>query len=388
MPLKVLSPSHPLWLAGFRPFFVLAIFFGFLMPALWGFVFSGRLNLPVGMNPLQWHAHEMFFGFGGAVLIGFLVTASKNWVKVRGIHGRGLMILVGLFVFERFFIYYAFGVESVLKHVGLSIFFAASAIYIVATLYKHRQNDSFSDNYFFVILLGFILIAKNLLISDEYYQYGTAMTVGLFRLAFAVMFERTMPQFMKNSEGHELYRNKGLDLSIKLSVLVAAFQGFFPPVIAASILILAGSLLFVRWILWRPDLGFKKFANATMYAGYLGLVIHFFISATQLLDIWSFGTIALHTFTLLCLGLVVPSMLIRISQGHTGRKPQFLTSAKVALSIIFISALVRLLLPLALPAYYSTWIMTAGLLWSVAFLILGIWLIPYLFQARIDGKEH
>jgi uncharacterized protein involved in response to NO len=388
VPLKVLSPNHPLWLAGFRPFFVLAIFFGSLMPALWGFVFSGRLNLPVGMNPLQWHAHEMFFGLGGAVLIGFLLTASKNWVKVRGIHGRGLMILVVLFAFERFFIYYAFDVEPVFRHVGLSVFFAASVFYILGTLFKHRRNDSFSDNYFFVILLGLILIAKNLLISDSFYQHGTAMTVGLFRLAFAVMFERTMLQFMKNSEGHELYRNKILDLSIKLSVLVAAFQGFFSPVIAASILILTGSLLFVRWILWRPDLGLKKFSNATMYAGYLGLVIHFFVSAIQLLDIWSFGTIALHTFTLLCLGLVVPSMLIRISQGHTGRKPQFLAPAKIALSLIFISALVRLLLPLAFPAYYSAWIMTAGLLWSVAFLILGFWLVPYLFQERIDGKEH
>jgi uncharacterized protein involved in response to NO len=30
----------------------------------------------------------MFFGFGWAVLGGFLLTASKNWVKIRGYHGR------------------------------------------------------------------------------------------------------------------------------------------------------------------------------------------------------------------------------------------------------------------------------------------------------------
>ncbi len=386
--MKVLSPHHPLWLAGFRPFFVLAILFGVLMPAIWGFVFSGRLTLPTGMSPLQWHAHEMFFGFGGAVLIGFLLTASKNWVKVRGIHGRGLMVLVGLFIFERIFIYYASDVGPVLKHVGLSLFFATSGFYIVSTLLKHRSKDAFSDNYFFVILLALILLAKNLLISDTSYQHGVALTVGLFRLAFVVMFERTMPQFMKNSESHELYRNKALDLSIKLSVLTAAFQSFLAPVLAASVLLLSGTLLLVRWILWRPDLGFKKFANATMYAGYLGLVIHFSVSALQLLEIWSFGTIAVHTFTLLCLGLVVPSMLTRISQGHTGRKPQFLAQAQAAITLVFLSALVRLLLPLALPAHYSTWVMTAGLLWSAAFLILGVWLVPYLFQARIDGKEH
>lgn len=86
--------------------------------------------------------------------------------------------------------------------------------------------------------------------------------------------------------------------------------------------------------------------------------------------------------------IIIPSMLIRISQGHTGRKPQFFVSDKIAISLFFISALVRLLLPIILPADYSTWVMIAGLLWSEAFLIIGIRLIPFLFQARIDGKEH
>ncbi len=386
--LRFLSPRHPLWSAGFRPFFTLAIFMGFLMPAIWGLVFSGRLALPIGINPIQWHAHEMFFGFAGSVLIGFLLTASKNWVKVRGINGGNLMFLVGLWVFERVFIYYASGCGLILKHLGMSLFFAASGLYIISTLLKHRRNDSFSDNYFFVVLLSLILVAKNLLISESYYPYGISMTVGLFRLAFVVMFERTIPQFMKNTEGQVLYRNKILDFSIKASVLLSVFQNFFPPLIAAGILMFAGSLLLLRWILWRPDIGFKKFGNAMMYAGYLGLVIHFVFSVLQIAEIWSVGTIALHIFTLLCLGIVIPSMLVRISQGHTGRPPQFFVSDKIAISFIFSAAFIRLLLPLILPAEYSTWVMTAGLFWSGAYLILGIRLVPFLFQARIDGKEH
>lgn len=388
MRLRFLSPRHPLWLAGFRPFFALAILAGFLMPAAWGLVFSGRLKLPLGINPIQWHAHEMFFGFAGAVLIGFLLTASKNWVNVRGIHGVSLMILAGFWVFERVFVYYTPDSGLLFKHLGLSLFFAASGLYIINTLLKHRRTDSFNDNYFFIVLLVLILVAKNLLISESYYSYGITMTVGLFRLAFVVMFERTITQFMKNTEGRVLYRNKFLDFSIKASVLLSVFQHYFSPPIAATILMLAGGLLFLRWILWRPDIGLKKFGNATMYVGYLGLVLHFIFSVLQIAEIWSAGTIALHIFTLLCLGIVVPSMLIRISQGHTGRKPQFFVAAKIAILLIFISALVRLLLPLISPAEYSTWVMMAGLLWSGAFLIIGIKLMPFLFQARIDGKEH
>ena len=81
--LRFLSHRHSLWLAGFRPFFTLTIFMGLVMPSIWGLVFSGKLTLPLGLTAMQWHAHEMLFGFAGSVLIGFLLTASKNWVNVR-----------------------------------------------------------------------------------------------------------------------------------------------------------------------------------------------------------------------------------------------------------------------------------------------------------------
>lgn len=388
MKLNVLSPQHPFWLAGFRPFFTFAMLLGILMPALWGFVFSGKLVLLADMNPLQWHAHEMLFGFAGSVLIGFLLTASKNWVKVRGIHGAGLMVLVALWIFERIFIYYTHEFGPLLKHLGLSIFFTASGLYIITTLIRHRKNDSFNDNYFLIILLSLILLAKNLLLSEAYQQYGVNMTVGLFRLAFVVMFERTITQFMKNTEDLILYRNKFLDFFIKASVLLSVFSSLFPQLIAAGVLTVAGLLLLLRWILWRPDAGFKKFGNATMYFGYFGLILHFIFAALQTLEIWSSGTIALHLFTILCLGIVVPSMLIRISQGHTGRIPQFVYSDKIAIYLIFASAVFRLLAPLINSSGYTMWILIAGLLWSAAYLILSFRLIPFLFQARIDGKEH
>ena len=53
---------------------------------------DGRLHrgAPAGAGPfsvVQWHAHEMFFGFGWAVMGGFLLTSTKNWVHIRGYHG-------------------------------------------------------------------------------------------------------------------------------------------------------------------------------------------------------------------------------------------------------------------------------------------------------------
>src|SRR5574344_1579542 len=93
---------HPLWLVGFRPFFLLGCLSGALLPLAWAMFFSGHGELPASpVSPLQWHAHEMFFGFGWAILGGFLLTSTKNWVNVRGHHGAGLIFLVGAWLFER-----------------------------------------------------------------------------------------------------------------------------------------------------------------------------------------------------------------------------------------------------------------------------------------------
>lgn len=94
--------AHPLWLVGFRPFFLLACLAGLAFPLLWALMFTGKLPAPASpVSALQWHAHEMFFGFGWAVLGGFLLTATKNWVQVRGWHGPALVGLAAAWVIER-----------------------------------------------------------------------------------------------------------------------------------------------------------------------------------------------------------------------------------------------------------------------------------------------
>lgn len=82
------SSAHPFWLLGFRPFFSLAILAGIILPMLWALIYAENMAAPVtDFSSMQWHAHEMFFGFGWAVLGGFLLTASRSWVKVRGYYG-------------------------------------------------------------------------------------------------------------------------------------------------------------------------------------------------------------------------------------------------------------------------------------------------------------
>ena len=96
------SVHHPLWLVGFRPFFLLGCVAGALLPFTWVLVFSSILTLTASpVDSLRWHAHEMYFGFGWAILGGFLLTSTKNWVNIRGHHGAALAFLALAWVIER-----------------------------------------------------------------------------------------------------------------------------------------------------------------------------------------------------------------------------------------------------------------------------------------------
>jgi uncharacterized protein involved in response to NO len=209
--------THPLWLVGFRPFFILACLSGLSLPVLWALIFSGRLTLPSApFSPSQWHAHEMFFAFGWAVLGGFLLTSTKNWTKTRGYHGQVLIFLVAAWLLERAGLWFAGELPPFLFRVASNLFIASIVALLLWTLIRYRENDSFRDNYFFLIILPLFLVAKNLLLSPDHFQTGAAMTLALFRVAFLVMLERTLTQFMKNALQTDILRNPVLDTAIKL----------------------------------------------------------------------------------------------------------------------------------------------------------------------------
>lgn len=75
---------------GFRPFFFGAATWAALAMTLWVPMLSGHLTLPTAFDPVSWHAHEFLFGYLGAVIAGFLLTAVPNWTGRLPIVGRRL----------------------------------------------------------------------------------------------------------------------------------------------------------------------------------------------------------------------------------------------------------------------------------------------------------
>ncbi|THF64126.1 NnrS family protein [Pseudothauera rhizosphaerae] len=94
--------GRPVFMCGFRPFFVLAAGGAVLFMALWLLALGGRL--PAWQPPggiVLWHAHELVFGFAAAAVAGFTLTAIPEFTRTAPIPPRPLARLALLWLAAR-----------------------------------------------------------------------------------------------------------------------------------------------------------------------------------------------------------------------------------------------------------------------------------------------
>jgi len=383
--------AHPFWLAGFRPFFALACLSGLSLPILWALFFSGAVSAPeASFSAMQWHAHEMFFGFGWAVLGGFLLTSTKNWVNVRGYHGGALVFLAAAWLLERIGMGFGGSWPHLLFLVSNNLFLGSIVAMVLWTLIRHRQDDTYRrDNLFFLVMLPLFLVAKNLMLSAEYMQVGWSMALGLFRLAFLVMLERTLSQFMKGVFNVTILRKPALDNPIKLLGLLLVFESLLPAFLSGGLSLLLALLLLARFFFWKPQVGMKRLDIGVMYLGYLAVAVQLLVEfCRHAVHTELPVSVSVHVFTFGVMGLIVPGMIVRISKGHTGRKVVFDALDKLCLWLMMLAFVLRLVAPQLYPAAYAHWVQLAAACWFACFVLLAWRYIPMLMQPRIDGREH
>src|SRR5690606_659836 len=96
-----MAAAPPFLRGGFRPFFFGGPLWAVIALVLWLMAFIGGTELPSAFDALSWHRHEMLFGFVGAVIAGFLLTAIPNWTGRLPIAGTPLAALFALWLAGR-----------------------------------------------------------------------------------------------------------------------------------------------------------------------------------------------------------------------------------------------------------------------------------------------
>ena len=375
-----------LWQLGFRPFFLLASGFAAVSIGLWAAQVAGWLPRPYLSGPL-WHAHEMLFGFTLAVMVGFLLTAVRNWSMRPTPTGLPLAALALLWLAGRVLVLTPFGWAATLVNAAFPL---AAAVALAVPLWAARNRR----NYFFVGLLV-LMGAANLGIHlsqlgvwDWPVWLGVQIALDMVLFIMAVIAGRVIPMFTNSGvTGAGAVRHALLDQATLASVLA---------LLAADLLRLHGDALAavalfgatahaLRWALWKPWKTWRAPLVWVLHAAYAWIPLHLALRAASELG-WTHGSVATHALTVGAVGSMIIGMMTRTARGHTARPLHADRFDTACYALVLAAAGVRVGLPLAAPAWAMQAVVGSAVLWSTGFGLFALRYWPVLSRARLDGK--
>jgi uncharacterized protein involved in response to NO len=378
---------------GFRPFFSGAAVFALASILLWmGVTVFGWQWPDLGPVPAVWHAHEMIYGYGMAVVAGFLLTAVKNWTGVQTLHRTPLLLLFLLWLAGRVLILLGEIVPLAVTGVVDCLFAALLTIAISLPIVKVRQWKQFGILSKLVLLLASNLLfyagAMNLI--DGGVRAGLYSGLYLLIALIFVMGRRVMPFFIEKGVDYEvqLKNRKWLDVSSLVVFLVFWLADILDPdslpvaLAAFALLVLHG----IRLAGWHTPGIWRKPLLWVLFVGYGSIVIGFALKTA----VYFFGVspfLALHAFAVGGVGMITLGMMARVTLGHTGRdvfEPP--TILNWIFATFFGGTLFRVLAPLVDPGHYVLWIGISQAFWISAFSLFLVVYLPMLVQPRVDGR--
>ena len=385
------SPSaqaFALWNLGFRPFYLLAGLFAALSVACWVAQVAGWLGSHVYLpNPL-WHAHEMIFGYAFAVIVGFLLTAVRNWTNRSTPTGAVLAMIAALWLAGRLLVLTPWPVFAAVADTAFAL---AAAIGIAVPLISSRIRRNY-----FIILLLLGLGAANLAFYLAMAQFielpvqrGVQLGLNLILFLMAMMGGRVIPMFTVNAvPGANVVRLPWLERTALGSVLALLAADFlnFPSMAIAAIAVIAALAHAARLVSWKPWLTLGRPILSILHASYAWIAVYLALHALAALGVVP-ASPATHALTVGAIGGLTIGMMTRTARGHTGRPLQASMIEIASYVLVQLAAVVRVFVPIFAPPLYLAAIIISGTLWSIAFLMFSVTFWPILSRPRVDGRS-
>jgi uncharacterized protein involved in response to NO len=388
-----LEKLPPVLRAGFRPFFFLGPLWAVVVVGLWIAAMAGAVTLPTAFDPLAWHRHEMLFGYLGAVIAGFLLTAIPNWTGRLPIAGGRLAALVALWVSARLAVLFSAsigGAAAMLLDVGFLVTLGAACAREV--LVARNRN---------LPVVGVVLLFALASGVDHAEALGLIATDGLgWRGGFALVLVlisliggRIVPSFTRNwlmKQG----RTEGLptqpshfDLAVIAVTAVAliSWVAALDPAVVAVLLLAAGAMQLIRLARWSGYATIGDPIVFILHLAYAWLPIGLVLLGLSLLVPTEPASSALHALGAGAMATMTLAVMTRATLGHTGRELRANTATTAIYALVTLGAALRVASPW-LPFDYLLLIRIAGGLWGGAFLLFLAIYGPMLLGSRPDGR--
>lgn len=373
---------------GFRPFFLLGALQAGLAMLFWLPLFKGELATASLFAPIDWHIHEMLFGYLPAVMTGFLLTAIPNWTGRLPVQGMPLLSLVLLWLAGRAAIFFS----------GWIGWIAATAIdgaFLLAVVAMAAREIIAGRNWRNLKVLApvSVLFAANLLFHWEASQHGItdlSRRLGLAAVIVLVMIigGRIIPSFTHNWLAREnpgrlpISFNRFDVVVILVSALALTAWVAFPEHRATGVmLVLAAALNAIRLSRWAGDRSWRDPLVFILHAAYAFIPLGLLLAGLAVLRPEIVPPVAgIHAFGAGAIGTMTLAVMIRATLGHTGQALQ----AGPAAQLIFLGIIIAAVLRLAAACYPSFDLLMplSGLAWAAAFLGYAVAFGPLLLRAR------
>lgn len=362
---------------GFRPFFFAAAVWAALAMALWVPMLTGLVALPTAFDPVSWHAHEFLYGYLGAVVAGFLLTAVPNWTGRLPIVGWRLGALALIWFAGRLAVAVSAGLPAALVA-------AADLAFPVLVAIAVGREIVAGKNWRNLIVLAMLAVFTlgNALFHWEaargdYAAQGMGIRLGLAAaiMMIAVVGGRIVPSFTRNW----LVRRgagrlpappmQGFDKVALLALLATLVLWVLLPDHAATgaAMIAAGVLHAIR--LWRWA-GYRTAAEplvAVLHVGYVFLPVGALVLGAEILTPgWIGMAAAQHLWTGGAIGSMTMAVMTRATLGHTGQ-PLSAGAGTVAIYGALVLAVLARVAAGAWPDDAAPLHLVSGLLWLLAF---------------------
>ncbi|MFM8341571.1 MAG: NnrS family protein [Methylomonas sp.] len=368
-------------MVGYRLFFALAGLSALALIAVWNAFSRSAIPLENYFSATVWHAHEMLFGYGVAVLAGLLLTAVRS--LATGDHAIGSKQVLGLaliWLYGRVVPFYAGLLPDVLIALLDLAFLPMLAFYLAKIVWRAEDKS----NWFYPFLV-LVLATANMLVhveelglADGTATLGVDLFVAVLVMTIILGSGHWIPLLTERSlSGVICIRNPLLDnLSIALALLawlavLAEWSGGW--LMALCIMAcLANALRAVAWFdsrVWFVPLLW------ILYLGYGWLLLGFLLLALSGFSLVS-ELAAIHAFAVGGIGVLSLGMMARLVVGTVGRSARAANLMAISFLLINGAVFLLVLLPVVLPDWYAEFLVVAAYLWLAAFSLFMVYLSP------------
>lgn len=386
---KRMAAAHPFLRGGFRPFFFGAASWAVIAIALWLCVLAGEIRLPTRFDSVAWHRHEMLFGFVGAAVAGFLLTAIPNWTGRLPIAGKPLLALFGLWAFARLAVLFSsltgFWPAAVLD-VGLYVSLALlAAREVIAS--KNRNVPVVGLVLLFGLADGADYLEGAGLISGG---LGWRGAIALVTLMISLIGGRIIPSFTRNWMVKQRMTQslptqpQSLDLLIIASTAAALlFWLAFPDQhLTGLMLILAAAAQAMRLSRWGGLRTSRDPLVLVLHLGYAWVPIGLLLLGLSIAGIDIPESAGVHALTAGGMTTMILAVMTRASLGHTARELKASPLTVAGYACVTTGAVVRVAASFGAGSY-SIMLDVAGAFWGASLLLFLIVYRPILWQPRI-----